>query len=423
MPDKKETATKIIFGKDAEVAERRKKARQFWNVPERNFLYSDEYEKCRNLVELMFAEGLPEDFIKETIQRKPDAAYAETMDFLHFAALVMGCDYVRQNILHRTVTLEDAVAGIRNEYQRQQIAPFREIYENLDEKISAALQGESKVNHQIELLQMQTRHAEAMYRQRIENAKTRFEYQLRLSGEKAKMREKLDAQQIQILTDRLKTVNEEDAGKISELTERLRQREEENQKLQEANKSLKEEILSLQENNLSLKKEIDEQKHQSGKGKGWSWPFGRGKEETQDIGSPGNPADVEPLSAEVETEKIDTTGDEHRDDSSEKQASGPPGILPEQGMQTGDCAESKTEPEKTPAEYRKSEERRDFCIRILRDKSYSEEQVAVLLALMMNENIPKETLAYICNPALPVYSMRALVKYLGGDNSDQNGEK
>ena len=30
---------------------------------------------------------------------------------------------------------------------------------------------------------------------------------------------------------------------------------------------LKEEILSLQENNLSLKKEIDEQKHQSGKGK------------------------------------------------------------------------------------------------------------------------------------------------------------
>ena len=127
MQEEKRKETEVVFGNPEEIDKRREQAKQFRTATERNYLLRDEYEKSRNLIDIMFMEGLPESFIEGIRLRKTDKAYVLTLDFLHCAALVMGCDYVLEKIQGQTINLEDAVDAMRAELQNQQLAPFRDL--------------------------------------------------------------------------------------------------------------------------------------------------------------------------------------------------------------------------------------------------------------------------------------------------------
>ena len=490
MQEEKRKETEVVFGNPEEIDKRREQAKQFRTATERNYLLRDEYEKSRNLIDIMFMEGLPESFIEGIRLKKTDKAYVLTLDFLHCAALVMGCDYVLEKIQGQTINLEDAVDAMRAELQNQQLAPFRDVYENLDEKIAAALKGESMIDQQIQVLKMQNEHLEELYRERLESAKTRFNYQLRLSVEKAKAKETMDAQQIRLLKEKLEAMDSAGLQKTEFLSDRLRTAEEEKRSLQKGNESLEEEKKSLQEENRSLKEEkkslqengsleedkkslqeenrsLEEEKRKL-QGKNESL-----KEEKKTLQEENKSLKAEKKTLQEENESLKEEKkslregkeflkgekkslQEENDSLKAENRTLQKNILniqmdieelrqraeigrrwfwvtgkrkeePQDGQQKETVKSPIAEPpqEKEPdTKNQEAEDRRDFCLRILRDRNYTEEQMDLILKLMINEEIPKETLAYICNPALPVHNMKALVRYLErGEKSEKTEGK
>ena len=74
MQEEKRKETEVVFGNPEEIDKRREQAKQFRTATERNYLLRDEYEKSRNLIDIMFMEGLPESFIEGIRLKKTDKA-------------------------------------------------------------------------------------------------------------------------------------------------------------------------------------------------------------------------------------------------------------------------------------------------------------------------------------------------------------
>lgn len=188
--------TRIVFGNDEEIRERKQRTKQFHNANVRSYLLLDEYETSKTLTDLMVSEGLSDSFIDELLCAQPDDIYAMTLDYLHAAALIMGEGYVRENLLGKTTLASEASKKIRTNFHESQLSSYREIYDNLDELIKAALEGETKVDHQIEVLKIQSENASKMYQQKMRSTALQHEYEKKLERathelEKQRLKEKL----------------------------------------------------------------------------------------------------------------------------------------------------------------------------------------------------------------------------------------
>ena len=177
---KEKSATRIVFAPDEEVRERKERIKQFHNANVRSYLLNDEYEISKAITDLMVLEGLSDSFIDDLVHKETDDAYALSLDYLHAAALIMGEAYVRENLLGKTVPAAEASEAIRTYFHETQLESFRKIYENLDDKIKVALEGETKVDHQIEVLKIQSENAKKMYQQKMQSVILQHEYEKKL---------------------------------------------------------------------------------------------------------------------------------------------------------------------------------------------------------------------------------------------------
>ena len=149
MGETKTPDTKIIFGSREDIEKRTLKIKEIYGPSKNAFLIGDEYEKCRNVIQLMTLEGMSTDFIYDLMAEEPGDEYAMTADFLHSAAMIMGEEYVREHLLGRTIQAEEACRQIREDYYEKQMEPLRKMYEDLDAKIQAALSGEEQARQQL----------------------------------------------------------------------------------------------------------------------------------------------------------------------------------------------------------------------------------------------------------------------------------
>ena len=131
MGETKTPDTKIIFGSREDIEKRTLKIKEIYGPSKNAFLIGDEYEKCRNVIQLMTLEGMSTDFIYDLMAEEPGDEYAMTADFLHSAAMIMGEEYVREHLLGRTIQAEEACRQIREDYYEKQMEPLRKMYEDL----------------------------------------------------------------------------------------------------------------------------------------------------------------------------------------------------------------------------------------------------------------------------------------------------
>ena len=219
--DTGKTETKILFGDEKEITSRKGRLKSLRGYKtDLEYLLDGAHEKSMALTDLMVAEGLSDEFIRSVLCSDTDDAYLMTLDFLHCAALIMGEDYVRENLVGKTVSASDAAREIRECFHEEQLKPYREIYENLDERLLAAKEGETLINHQMEILKIQSEHAKEMYERAAKNAATCFGYEKRLLIEKGRAEKEKNLERIKVL--------EED---ISSLREKLKTLERENKGL------------------------------------------------------------------------------------------------------------------------------------------------------------------------------------------------
>ena len=107
MGETKATDTKIIFGSEEDIAKRTLKIKEIYSPSKNAFLIGDQYEKCRNVIQLMTLEGMSTDLIHDLMVQDPGDEYAMTADFLHSAAMIMGEEYVREHLFGRTIQAEE----------------------------------------------------------------------------------------------------------------------------------------------------------------------------------------------------------------------------------------------------------------------------------------------------------------------------
>ena len=191
MTGKMEDArTKILFCSDQELEKRRARIKAFRGPKERKFLLEDAYEQIREIADSMILDGFSDAYIDELLSCAGFPGNEQTFDFLRFASLIMGEDFVRDHLLKKELTLDAACRMIREDYHEKEMKPFREIYENLDEKLKAAREGESKISFQIDLLKLHLEHAKELYEVRIENLKMKYHYEM--AGMQAKAQSEIE---------------------------------------------------------------------------------------------------------------------------------------------------------------------------------------------------------------------------------------
>ena len=238
--------TRILITSPEEMEKRRSHIKAFRNPKERKILIEDHYEKVRVICELMIMEGFSDSYIDELLSLSGDPDHVDTFDVLHAASLIMGEDFVREKLIGKVISLDETCRLIREDYHEKQMQPFREIYENLDERMRLAREGEETVNHQIEILKLQSDHAGEMYEQRMENAKTRFSYELKMEQQKNENNCRSLEERISVVTKRLEASQE------------------------------KEEMLRKENERLSGRlRDMEETLEKAKKRRGCIWPFGR----------------------------------------------------------------------------------------------------------------------------------------------------
>ena len=355
MGETKTPDTKIIFGSREDIEKRTLKIKEIYGPSKNAFLIGDEYEKCRNVIQLMTLEGMSTDFIYDLMAEEPGDEYAMTADFLHSAAMIMGEEYVREHLLGRTIQAEEACRQIREDYYEKQMEPLRKMYEDLDAKIQAALSGEEQARQQLAILKLQ-------------NGCDREEKRCReLQAENLELVEKLEQLIMQISA--VRTENSEMKAAAS-----------------------------------GLKKNSSEEAGHDGKKD--PEPLARKKEWEADVAA-----------REKETDTAAQRKEPDNPDGARNNA-GEGKRFPffwrkkeENGQASGKADEEELK--------KKQEERRNYCISVLGSSDYTEEQVELILACMMNEKISRSVLEYICNPKLPIHNMKAMIRFLGGGNDDK----
>ena len=105
---------------------------------------------------------------------------------------------MRENLVGKTMSASDASLMIRQSFHEQQMKPYREIYPDLDARLKAAKEGEVFMTHQIEILKLQSEHADEMFKKSLENARMQLDFEKKLllaksQAEKEKAEEKISA--------------------------------------------------------------------------------------------------------------------------------------------------------------------------------------------------------------------------------------
>ena len=356
--------TRIIFTSPEEMAGRRKHIKAFKNVKERPQLVEDSNEKVRNVCELMILEGFSDEMIDWLLTLCSDPDKVETLDFLHMAVLVMGEDFVRERIVGKVLTLEEACRLLREDYHEDQMKPYREIYENLDAKIRAALEGEDKVSHQIEILKLQSEHADEMYKQRMETAKVQYTCDLKIEKNTAKAeKERMEE-------------------KITSLTKELEEAKAENTRQKKEYEKLLKDAVLLSRRDEKKKQETvkgTERPPDAADGEKKPWCFGRMRQEKK-------PEKKKPADAPIK-------GDEKN-----------------------------AEKEETPILLSPEDERRKFCLSALGNLKFTGEQIELILPCMLDENVPLSALKLLCRPELPAANMRGFIRFIEG-GKNENGKE
>ena len=487
LPDIRET--KILFEETDEIQKRRSMLKRLRQDPDNNYLYSDGYDKSRVLYALMNEEGLSDDFIRLVFCRLPDDEFALTLDFLHCAAVIMGEDYVREHLAGKTIKAGEACRQIREHYYDQQLQPMRETFEHLDEKIRAAIAGDTKTEHELELVKRGAAHDREMYEQKLQTMTLLHNSAMKQQRENAVQQYNADQAligslqtEIGVHLDQIKTME----GTIAKLEENISQRDE---KITELEKQVQEmgrkavrdtegEPVSVMTGPDSgfirileeARRDADHQREVQGLNGQIQVLEGEVRERDQRIRELVKEAEdaqdqIEFLkvSLNVLSQKKIPRWQRHQPESAAVFA---PELLSEELMrqyfQRKDKKETErkrteevrlqqeerswqkavearqkeeddrnqsarkqklAEDQKAEDQRRTQEERREFCVNALIEGNYSEEQVKLLFQIMSDPQVPKSTLEYICNPNLPAYSMRAIVRLLGGGKEkDEDGE-
>ena len=416
MEEKKEP-TRILYANEDELRKRKERIPAFRNRNNKmNYLLDPNYEKTKALVDLMILEGMRGEFIEELLTREPDQEYALTLDFLHCAALILGERYVKENLMGKSLSAQEAIRDVREAYHNQEMKPYREIYGNFEQRLQAAKTGETQTEHQLEILKLQSAHAEAMYKQRMESAKVQFRYELRLSHEKASVREEKDAEKIAGLEKELEMVKAYAEDKKKEAAHFQKEGED----LRNALKQKKEECNAIRKREQRLQKELR---------KLYSEPE---KENTA-----GEEAPVEQEEKTTESKPTQKQrrcwlwgGKENEKNSGPKKEEPAPDGKNAKSDYPAEAGTSKAETFTKKAESKletaknvvpndredpeTADDRKMFCMEVLGDHAFSCEQVEILLPCLQDEAIPVSTLRKICNPQLPAQNMKLFVKYLRG---------
>ena len=216
-----EPKTKILFCSDEELEERRARIKAFRGPKERKYLLDNRYEQIRMMADMMILEGFSDAFTDELLAMAGEPGNEMTFDFIRFAALVMGEEFIRSSFNRKAITLEEACRMIRENYHDKEMQPFREIYENLDEKLRAAREGEEKVSRQIEVLKLQNEHAGEMYEERMESARMKFHYEREIAATKAAVEKERLEEKIKALSEKLSNEKSE-REKLKKENEKLK---------------------------------------------------------------------------------------------------------------------------------------------------------------------------------------------------------
>ena len=416
MEEKKEP-TRILYANEEELRKRKERIPVFRNRNnKRNYLLDPNYEKTKALVDLMVLEGMREEFIEELLTREPDQEYALTLDFLHCAALILGEQYVKENLMGKSLSAREAIRDVREAYHNQEMKPYREIYGNFEQRLQAAKTGEAQTEHQLEILKLQSAHAEAMYKQRMESAKVQFRYELRLSHEKATVREEKASEKISGMEKELTMIKAyaEDKKKEAayfqkeeeQLRNALKKKQEECNEIRKREQRLQEELRKLhselekentagEEASVKQEEKITEPNPSQKQRRCWRWD---GKENEKNNGL-----------------KKEETGLDGKNAKSDHPA--------EAGTSKAETFTKNAEPKSEIAKNVVPNDRDDpepmddrnmFCMEVLGNHAFSCEQVEILLPCLQDEAIPVSTLRRICNPQLPAQNMKLFVKYLRG---------
>ena len=216
-----EMKTKILFCSDEELEERRARINAFRGPKARQYLLDNRYEQIRMMADMMILEGFSDAFTDELLAMAGEPGNEMTFDFIRFAALVMGEEFVRSSFNGKAIALEEACRMIRENYHDKEMQPFREIYENLDEKLRAAREGEEKVIRQIEVLKLQNKHAGEMYEERMDSARMKFHYEREIAATKAAVEKERLEEKIKALTEKLSNEKSE-REKLKKENEKLK---------------------------------------------------------------------------------------------------------------------------------------------------------------------------------------------------------
>ena len=345
--------TKIIFADDEQIRKRREKFRKRYQDPAFRFLLGDEYEQCRGIYTLMYQEGRSEEFMKTVICDLTDEAYALTLDYIHSAALIMGEDYVRKHLLGQTRQAEEASKNVREYEYEQKTQALRKEYDSLDERLRAAREKEKKADIEIKVLELQSSHAKELYKQRMDTARMQSSYEKKLMEIRAQHQKERDQAEIGLL----KTEVDRCRKQISLLEEKKKEQE---RKLAYALNQL--EVLQKESGSDSRKKHF-------------LFRF-----------CPSTPDDAQK-----------------------------PGSVQETGRSREAASAGNTLKEMNAEDEQRKKERKDFCLSVLANSEFSEEQIELIFRCLTDPRLSLNALRYICNPKLPPCSMRAIIRYLSMD--------
>ena len=197
-----EPKTKILFCSDEELEERRARIKAFRGPKERKYLLDNRYEQIRMMADMMILEGFSDAFTDELLAMAGEPGNEMTFDFIRFAALVMGEEFIRSSFNRKAITLEEACRMIRENYHDKEMQPFREVG------------GYARVK-------LQNEHAGEMYEERMESARMKFHYEREIAATKAAVEKERLEEKIKALSEKLSNEKSE-REKLKKENEKLK---------------------------------------------------------------------------------------------------------------------------------------------------------------------------------------------------------
>jgi len=222
--------TNILFGSEEEISRRWGEVTRHKEMRKNIRRNTVEYEISNSLFYLMLLEGCDAELAETLRGDAQDEEGALTLSFLLSVLTLFGEDYVKEQILGREMTVEAARQKIRDDLLEEKIRPYREIYDNLDERIDAAIHAERQIDQEIMKLKMQLNYDKQMYENRLATERMRHQF------EEGKLKSEGDYQH-QSDREKIGRLEEE----VKKLQSDLEERKAQAQQSAEAQSSLQEE--------------------------------------------------------------------------------------------------------------------------------------------------------------------------------------